>query len=64
MAHGFSEQGSTTTPLEMLTLNHASRFDLAAEAADVLGRPDLAEKYRQMIRDNHAFALQNGIDMI
>jgi len=64
LAHGFAEQGSTTTPLEMLTLNHASRFDLAAEAADVLGRPDLAEKYRQTIRDNHAFALQNGIDMI
>ena len=64
LAHGFSEQGSTTTPLEMLTLNHASRFDLAAEAAEMLGRPDLAEKYRQMIRDNHAFALQNGIDMI
>ncbi len=64
LAHGFSEQGSTTTPIEMLTLNHASRFDLAAEAATVLGRPDLAEKYRKIIKDNHSFALQNGIDMI
>ena len=64
LAHGFSEQGSTTTPLEMLTLNHTSRFDLAAEAVIILGHPELAEKYRQMIKDNHTFALQNGVDMI
>lgn len=63
-AHGFSEQGSTTTPLEMLTLNHASRFDLAADAAATFNRPDLAEKYRQVVRDNHEYALQKGEDMI
>ncbi len=63
-AHGFSEQGSTTTPLEMLTLNHASRFDLAAEASSLLGRPDLAEKYRQIIAENHRYAQKHGDDQM
>ena len=62
--HGFSEQGSTTTPLEMLALNHTSRFDLAADAADLLNRLDLAQKYHQILQENHDFALRNGIDHI
>src|SRR5204863_5824738 len=29
---GFNEQGTTTTPFQMVVLNEMSRFDLAAEA--------------------------------
>ena len=61
--HGFSEEGSTTTPFEMLALNHASRFDLAADAAERIGRGDLAEKYRRKIAENHDFAVKNGVDL-
>ena len=62
--HGFMEEGSTTTPFEMLALNGASRYDLAADAAEKLGRADLAEKCRKAIKDNHEYAIKNGIDKI
>lgn len=60
--HGFEEEGSTTTPLEMLALNHNSRYDLAADIAEKLGRPDLADRYRKALEDNRAYAREFGID--
>ena len=63
-AHGFSENGTTTTPLEMLVSNGASRFDIAADAAETLNRPDLAMKYRAYIASNRSFALEAGEDSI
>ncbi|MBQ2638126.1 hypothetical protein IJF89_00355 [Candidatus Saccharibacteria bacterium] len=62
--HGFEEIGSTTTPMEMLALNHNSRFDLAAAIANRLGRPDLAKKYLQALDQNRAFARANGLDQL
>lgn len=60
--HGFIEEGSTTTPLEMLAMNHNSRYDLAASIANKLNRSDLAEKYQKILEDNHAYALLMGKD--
>ncbi len=62
-AHGFSEEGSTTTPFEMLSLNHVSRFDIAADVAKKIGMGDLEEKYHGEIAKNHQFALENGTDL-
>ena len=62
-AHGFSEEGSTTTPLLMLTLNHASRFDIAADVAEKFGRFDLKEKYLAEIEKNHQHAVETGLDL-
>lgn len=62
--HGYNEQGSTTTPFEMLSLNQASRYDLAIEVAKMEGREDLVAKYQKVIDENRAFAQQNGIDKI
>lgn len=62
-AHGFEEQGSTTTPLQMLTLNHASRFDLAIDVANKKGRLDLVEKYQRIINENRAHANEFGVDL-
>lgn len=62
--HGYREQGSTTTPFEMLSLNQASRYDLAAEVAKLEGRDDLVEQYQGIIQENREFAHQNGIDKI
>ena len=62
--HGFEENGTTTTPLEMLALNHNSRFDLASEIAIKLGRPDLAEKYQRILEDNRDYTKLFGIDKI
>lgn len=62
-AHGFCEEGSTTTPMEMLSMNHASRLDIAADVATRLGRSDLAEKYLSWIQKNHLHALKTGVDL-
>ncbi|MBR2587374.1 hypothetical protein IKE71_03330 [Candidatus Saccharibacteria bacterium] len=61
---GFLEEGTTTTPLEMLALNHNSRFDLAATIARKLNRPDLAEKYLKVLDDNRTHAHSFGVDKI
>lgn len=62
--HGFNEEGSTTTPFEMLRRNAASRYDLAIDVAEVLGREKLAEKYREVLRNNHEYATKYGEDLI
>ena len=62
--HGFNEEGSTTTPFEMLRRNAASRYDLAIDIAKVLKRPDLVTKYEDRLAQNHLHAIKYGIDMI
>ncbi len=63
LAHGFEEHGSTTTPLQMLTLNHASRFDLAIDVARKINRMDLVEKYQKTIDENRDHAREFGVDL-
>ncbi len=62
--HGFNEEGSTTTPFEMLRRNAASRYDLAIDIAKVLKRDDLANKYGKILSENHAYARENGVDLV
>ena len=61
--HGFEEEGSTTTPFEMLSLNHASRYDIAADAARAIGMDDLVAKYEGMLEQNRKFAREFGEDL-
>lgn len=62
--HGFNEEGSTTTPFEMLRRNGASRYDLAIDVATICGRNDLAEKYKKVLDENHTHAVNFGEDLI
>ncbi len=62
--HGFSEEGSTTTPFEMLRKNAASRYDLAIDVAKLAGRKDLITKYEAFLAQNHLRALHYGEDLI
>ena len=62
--HGFNEEGSTTTPFEMLRRNAASRYDIAMDVAKLAKRMDLANKYQQVLEENHTYALDNGVDML
>ena len=62
--HGFNEEGSTTTPFEMLRKNMASRYDLAIDVAGVLKRDDLVKKYEAILEQNHLHALKYGTDLI
>lgn len=62
--HGYNEEGSTTTPFEMLRRNAASRYDIATDVAKVFSREDLVLKYQETLAKNHAYALEHGEDMI
>ena len=62
--HGFNEEGSTTTPFEMLRRNAASRYDLAIDIARVLKRDDLVSKYEAFLTQNHLHAVKYGDDLI
>ena len=62
--HGFNEEGSTTTPFEMLRRNAASRYDIAMDVARLAGRMGLVSKYQQILDENHTYALSYGIDML
>ncbi len=62
--HGFNEEGSTTTPFEMLRKNAASRYDLAIDIAKVVKRDDLASKYTAILAQNHWRAIKYGEDLI
>ncbi len=61
--HGFREQGSTTTPFEMLSLNHASRYDIAIDVAKQAGHEELVKKYGKILADNRAYAKKHGVDL-
>ena len=63
LVHGFVEQGSTTTPFEMLSLNHASRYDLCLDIARHENRDDLILKYENILQHNHAHAKEFGEDL-
>ena len=62
--HGFNEEGSTTTPFEMLRRNMASRYDIAIDVAKLAHRDDIVKKYQKILGKNHAYALDHGEDMI
>ena len=62
--HGFNEEGSTTTPFEMLRRNVASRYDLAIDVAKVLSRGDLVSKYEAILAQNHLHAVRYGKDLV
>ena len=62
--HGFNEEGSTTTPFEMLRRNAASRYDIAIDVAQLMNRQDLITKYQLKLNQNHAYALDKGEDML
>ena len=62
--HGFNEEGSTTTPFEMLRRNAASRYDIAIDVAQLMNRQDLIAKYQLKLNQNHAYALDKGEDML
>lgn len=61
--HGFNEEGSTTTPFEMLRKNAASRYDIAIDIAKLEKREDLIAKYKKILEANHEHAIQYGEDL-
>lgn len=62
--HGFIEEGSTTTPFEMLRRNGASRYDIAIDIANVMKDKKLVRKYQEILAKNHRNAIETGEDIV
>ena len=66
--HGFTEQGTTTTPFDMVVLNEMSRYHLALHAIDRLRTPppkaaELAAHCEAMLERHHKYVRENFQDM-
>ncbi len=65
---GYQEEGSTTTPFDMVVLNGISRYQLAIEAlrrspklASIAG--ELIERYEEVLTKHRAYVQANGDDL-
>lgn len=71
--HGYIEEGTTTTPLDMAVANQTSRFHIAMEALKVAGAfnstvavhaAELITKYKSIIRDFTSYIVATGTDPV
>jgi len=65
---GYNEQGTTTTPFDMVVLNHMSRYHLALEALDRVGTqfdgaPQLRELCRRMLSKHENYIRRHLEDL-
>lgn len=65
---GYMEEGSTTTPFDMVVANGLSRYQLAAEALRRSGRPasevkPLVRQYEQQLERHRAYIREHGQDL-
>ncbi len=69
--HGYTENGSTTTPFDLHIRNKTSRYDLVIEALEILlekqvvGKEEakeLTHKYNEKIKSHKEYIKKHGID--
>jgi predicted CoA-binding protein len=69
--HGYREEGSTTTPFDLLTRNHVDRYHLALEILEITAREGIIEatkqqaltdKYTKALADHRDFIQREGAD--
>ena len=63
--HGYEEEGSTTTPYDMVRVNRIDRYELTAEALRMIDADKYADKIDELekFRDEaFQFAVDNGYD--
>lgn len=63
--HGYEEQGSTTTPFDMVRVNNIDRYELTAEALRAVDADKFAaeiEKLEAFRTEAFQFAVDNGYD--
>lgn len=64
---GYEEEGTTTTPFDMLVRNHMSRYHLLQKAAELACDPATAGRITQFaqtaLAEHRAYIRENGIDM-
>ena len=63
--HGYEEQGSTTTPYDMVRVNNIDRYELVAEALRMIDADKYADKIDELEafrKEAFQFAVDNGYD--
>ncbi len=60
--HGYEDQGSTTSPMDELTRNHCSRWDICINILERAGHSEFTEKYLKIIESNSRYAGLYGVD--
>ena len=63
--HGYEEQGSTTTPYDMVRVNRIDRYELTAEALRMIDADKYADKINELEafrQEAFQFAVDNGYD--
>ncbi|HCH21543.1 MAG TPA: phosphoketolase, partial [Bifidobacterium sp.] len=63
--HGYEEQGSTTTPYDMVRVNNIDRYELVAEALRMIDADKYADKINELEafrKEAFQFAVDNGYD--
>jgi xylulose-5-phosphate/fructose-6-phosphate phosphoketolase len=69
--NGYREEGSTTTPFDMLVRNRTSRYHIAIQAAQTLARlhpaeaartEELVRRYERKLAEHRDFVCEHGID--
>lgn len=64
--HGYQEEGTTTTPLDMQVLNQTSRIDIAISALNNLGDKEFKttlDILRKKLEEHSKFIVENGVDI-
>jgi xylulose-5-phosphate/fructose-6-phosphate phosphoketolase len=65
---GYMNEGSTTTPFDMVVVNRMSRFHLAMDALSYVPRlrsktSDVIDRYNRKLQEHQAYTRQNLEDM-
>ncbi len=60
--HGYSDEGSTTSPLDELGRNGVSRYDIAASILERAGAPQFRQEFAQLLAENAEYASIYGLD--
>jgi xylulose-5-phosphate/fructose-6-phosphate phosphoketolase len=64
---GYEEEGTTTTPFDMLVRNRMSRYHLLERAAQLACEPDAAQQVsryaQEKLAEHRRYIVENGIDM-
>ena len=63
--HGYEQQGSTTTPYDMVRVNNIDRYELVAEALRMIDADKYADKIDELEafrKEAFQFAVDNGYD--
>jgi xylulose-5-phosphate/fructose-6-phosphate phosphoketolase len=69
--NGFREEGSTTTPFDMLVRNRTSRYHVVIQAAQKIAAKhpavssraeEIVRRYEGKLREHRVFVCENGVD--